>query len=1093
MDENKQELLMHVFDKITQIIKGLKNKEFKKIGTLVFDKIQKDKAFIYKQGNFKKIIEYFQTDCLTQAGINGVGLVLGHKTPLKKKSLHKSKKIVSRKSHKGGSGIEIAVLGFGLIAASASYIILKNNFCKWYPDKCGKDVLTDEETSALIIKECSTTSNSFIKIACSGAPSETKEQINNAKIQNANIINFIEVIEDNTIEVSDNNEVIISETPETPKTILLHDLIVNVTNENNDNDNFLNFTHLIPKVVKLSKHKYKHELITWVKTEVEKVTPIQIVELITRAKKKRNKHRRWSGPGGGPERFLSAKLQQLIDTKGGFIDGKFHPKGIEWILPDTTWSTTGTGERNSVQTRNQRLLNMRNTKGQFIDGKFHPKGIEWILPDTAWSTTGTGERHSFQTRNQRLLNMRNTKGTLIEGKSHPIGITHVKPLKERPPLPPLEIGGPVSVFGKVVATLSQTNNGNFGVWIELVIYTFGIILCILVITGAINYVFKKPQPEIEWTFNANDENNGSNPKLKEYLNSKLELDTTKELLPGFDEELKQIKELEKMKGKSGKNAASVGLTKLLKHDKAELEKELRKTKQNHKQQMNNMLTKQVAKKALTLKHRQNMTKTVAKHAANVASKKASQKVSKKEFEKEKKEFESTISDFVRKLKDSLQNPEMFSEIQTRSFNIQQLMTMVNLNIREKQLLETEIAKLNQTVTELFNENEVQKEILDEQELRIEDLSSGIGLKNEEIEQLNELLSEGDTSAEEESELHKEEIALLERQIYELSQLDTSTDESVNRLRKIEEISRSITNNEQNIHSKYTELIKEFITLKKSYDDLKTLLQTKNQEIKANQDIIVSKERENTELKNKLTKMLIQLKEINKAKVQNDDIKMDLNMKIKSHLKSIKQKEADIKGLQSENDELYEKNAVNSTKLISQNKYIQKLIDDVNKQTEELSESQDERTDLVEANDELKDTNKVLITENKKLTVISAKYNEIMQKRYEAKADEARKLNELNQELEEEHNAWEEGRKETGKKYLKKTISNLKSSNLSPKTNTINYLKYLKHDIQKDERKYKGSPLGPTLFNKKRKIATNKVIKKLRLTNNNVKKFNLYPK
>ena len=527
-----------------------------------------------------------------------------------------------------------------------------------------------------------------------------------------------------------------------------------------------------------------------------------------------------------------------------------------------------------------------------------------------------------------------------------------------------------------------------------------------------------------------------------------------------------------MKRNSGKNAASVGLTKLLKHDKAELEKELRKTKQ---------------------KHRQNMTKTVAKHAANVASKKASQKVSKKEFEKEKKEFESTISDFVRKLKDSLQNPEMFSEIQTRSFNIQQLMTMVNLNIHEKQLLETEIAKLNQTVTELFNENDVQKEILDEQELRIEYLSSGIGLKNEEIEQLKELLSEGDTSAAEESELHKDEIALLERQIYELSQLDTSTDESVNRLRKIEEISRSITNNEQNIHSKYTELIKEFITLKKSYDDLKTLLQTKNQEIKANQDIIVSKERENAELKNKLTKMLIQLKEINKAKVQNDDIKMDLNMKIKSHLKTIKQKEEDIKGLQSDNDELYDKNAVNSTKLISQNKDIQKLIDDVNKQTEELSESHDERTELVEANDELKDTNKVLINENKKLTVISAKYNEIMQKRYEEKADEARKLNELNQELEEEHNAWEEGRKETGKQYLKKTISNLKSSNLSTKTNTINYLKYLKHDIQKDERKGKGSPLGPTLFNKQRKIATKKVIEKLGLTNNNVKKFNLYPK
>ncbi len=86
-----------------------------------------------------------------------------------------------------------------------------------------------------------------------------------------------------------------------------------------------------------------------------------------------------------------------------------------------------------------------------------------------------------------------------------------------------------------------------------------------------------------------------------------------------------------MKATSAKNAASVGLTKSLKREKAELEKKLRQTKLNHNNQITKMIAKQVAKqaiksgvnnaskKALREKHRQNMIgKTMQKYMKNVA-------------------------------------------------------------------------------------------------------------------------------------------------------------------------------------------------------------------------------------------------------------------------------------------------------------------------------------------------------------------------------------------------------------------------------------------------------------------------------------------
>jgi hypothetical protein len=543
MDTHSNNLMLHVFEKIEQIIKGIEHKNFNGIGKVVLDKIKKDKGFISKQSDIKKIISYFQKECLTQEGINGVGLVLGYKRALKKSS--KKGKV---KSLKGGSGLE---LGLGLLGVAAAWYVLDKNFCKWYPDKC-KDAdgtikePTPEEKEKIINEMCVNPDDSFMKVACLGAP-ETPEE---AKVQNNNITNFIDVIENNTIKVikvNEKNKVNISETPETSDSILLHDLIVNVTSENDDS--VLNFSHLIPKVVDLSKPTSKRKLITWVKKEVKEqvktVPPSQIAKWITRAKKFKVKSAPpgiagpeyksvWSGPGGKPERFLSAKLQQLIDTKGGFIAGKFHPKGIEWKHPSTTWSKKGTGKKRSVKTLNQRLQNRPNTKGKAI--------------------TGT---------------------------PRPLGITHVKPSQPRPPLPPFVTSGPLSIFGigsEVVTKLSQTNTGNLHIWIALLMYTFGIILCISILMKTINYVFKKPPPELEWTFNANESTNQNNSNLNKHFNSKLvEFDPTKELFPGFDNALKTLKTLEaeerklkKMKAKSGKNVPDVGLTQLLKHEKAEL-------------------------------------------------------------------------------------------------------------------------------------------------------------------------------------------------------------------------------------------------------------------------------------------------------------------------------------------------------------------------------------------------------------------------------------------------------------------------------------------------------------------------------------------
>jgi hypothetical protein len=178
---------------------------------------------------------------------------------------------------------------------------------------------------------------------------------------------------------------------------------------------------------------------------------------------------------------------------------------------------------------------------------------------------------------------------------------------------------------------------------------------------------------------------------------------------------------------------------------------------------------------------------------------------------------------------------------------------------------------------------------------------------------------------------------------------------------------------------------------------------------------------------------------------------------------------DIKVLEDENNELCVQNGENSTNLIALNNKKEKLIVAFNKQTDELSlsqkVSQNERDKLGKLNEELEYENELLKTENDKLNEIREKYNEIMQKRYEAKADEARKLNELNQELEEEHNAWEEGRKETGKQYLKNTISNLNYSNLD-----IYQLDVLSRLSEKELQKILGIP--SSIKFEKRKVSRN---------------------
>jgi len=997
-------LILDILKKIEKIVKGIKDKDFNKIAKHVLEKIKKDKEFISNETNIKKIIDYFQKKCLTQEGINGVGLVLSQ--PKKKSSIVK-------KTHKGGSGMEIYALG--LLGAATAWYVLDKNFCKWYPDKCTKEAdgtikePTPAEKTEFINEMCMNPENPFMKVACLGAP-ETPSQIKKAKIQNKNITNFVDVIENNTIVVNVSN-ITISETPETSDSILLHDLIVNVTSENEDSS--LNFSHLIPKVVDLSKPTSKPELITWVKEQVKTVPHSQIAKWITRSKKFRVNHTPlgihgpeyksvWSGPGGKPERFLSAKLQQLIDTKGGFIDGKFHPKGIEWIQPPTSWSKKGKGNTTIVKTRTQRF----------------PKKI-------------------------------NTKGRGITGTPRPKGITHVKPsTKPYPPLPPFVSNSPLSIFGiasNVVTKLSQTNNGNLHIWIALVMYTFGIILSISILMKTVNYMFKKQQPELEWTLNTSGSKDKNNYNLKERLNSKLEVfDPKKELFPGFDNALKTLeaedKKIKKMKAKSGKNAAAVGLTKLLKHEKAELEKALRQTKRNHKKQMTKMVGTQVAKRAIQSgidkaskkalnealrqtkrNHKKQMTKMVAKHAANTASKKASQKAltqkyrqtmttmvgthaslkaSKKSLEKE---IELKFADFANKLNASLQTQSMFSEaIQQGSFNIQQLMAMLQQNVSEKQALEDQIEELNQTVTELKDESDAQRDILEEQDLRIEELSSEIGLKDEEIEYLKEILSVDNYDTSAEIALHnKDEIDMLEREIQDL-QSQSPNDNTDNRIQKLEELSRSIKNNDQNISAKYTELINEFLVLTKLYNDLTEELKTKNNEIQENQETIVVKETEISELKKKIRHLVIKVNEFGDSKVQNEDAKASLKKDILSHLETIKQNEAEIKGLKTDNDELYEVNSENSTKLISQNEEIQKLTDDFNTQTEKLDGSQIERAELVDLNEALK-------AENVKLKVISEKYNEFMQDKEELEAEQ----NEINRESK-EYFKWQNNVKKAAK-------------------------------------------------------------------------------
>ena len=1128
-------LILDILKKIEKIVKGIKDKDFNKIAKHVLEKIKKDKEFISNETNIKKIIDYFQKKCLTQEGINGVGLVLSQ--PKKKSSIVK-------KSHKGGSGMEIYALG--LLGAATAWYVLDKNFCKWYPDKCTKDAdgtikePTPEKKTEFINEMCMNPENPFMKVACLGAP-ETPSQIKKAKIQNKNITNFVDVIENNTIVVNGSN-ITISETPETSDSILLHDLIVNVTSENEDSS--LNFSHLIPKVVDLSKPKSKPELITWVKEQVKKqvktVPHSQIAKWITRSKKFRVNHTplgihgpeyksAWSGPGGDPERFLSSKLQQLIDTKGGFIDGKFHPKGIEWIQPPTSWSKKGKGNTTIVKTRTQRF----------------PKKI-------------------------------NTKGTGITGTPRPKGITHVKPsIKPYPPLPPFVSNSPLSIFGiasNVVTKLSQTNNGNLHIWIALVMYTFGIILSISILMKTVNYMFKKQQPELEWTLNTSGSKDKNNYNLKERLNSKLEVfDPKKELFPGLDKALEKIdaedKKIKKMKAKSGKNAAAVGLTKLLKHEKAELEKALRQTKRNHKKQMTKMVGTQVAKRAIQSgidkaskkalnealrqtkrNHKKQMTKMVAKHAANTASKKASQKAltqkyrqtmttmvgthaslkaSKKSLEKE---IELKFADFANKLNASLQTQSMFSEaIQQGSFNIQHLMMMLQQNVTEKQALEDQIKELNQTVTELKDESDAQRDILEEQDLRIEELSSEIGLKDEEIEYLKEILSVDNYDTSAEIALHnKDEIDMLEREIQDL-QSDSPNGESTIMMRKLEELSRSIKNNDQNISAKYTELINEFLVLTKLYNDLTEELKTKNNEIQENQETIVVKETEISELKKKIRHLVIKVNEFGDSKVQNEDAKASLKKDILSHLETIKQNEAEIKGLKTDNDELYEVNSENSTKLISQNEEIQKLTDDFNTQTEKLDGSQIERAELVDLNEALKSENESLKTENDKLNEIREKYDEIMEFKKEAEAEEARKLKVLEKELEagkrdleEEHKAWEKGRVETGKKRMRNIRSKI---NPKPNSTQIPMFGQLGRKLEqtkkkKEEELYKvlkkshkinskiralegkpprkppqkhskkGSPLKPKSTKKKRAEAMQKVLTKLGLTTNNVSKLKL---
>ena len=1019
-------LILDILKKIEKIVKGIKDKDFNKIAKHVLEKIKKDKEFISNETNIKKIIDYFQKKCLTQEGINGVGLVLSQ--PKKKSSIVK-------KTHKGGSGMEIYALG--LLGAATAWYVLDKNFCKWYPDKCTKEAdgtikePTPAEKTEFINEMCMNPENPFMKVACLGAP-ETPSQIKKAKIQNKNITNFVDVIENNTIVVNVSN-ITISETPETSDSILLHDLIVNVTSENEDSS--LNFSHLIPKVVDLSKPTSKPELITWVKEQVKTVPHSQIAKWITRSKKFRVNHTPlgihgpeyksvWSGPGGKPERFLSAKLQQLIDTKGGFIDGKFHPKGIEWIQPPTSWSKKGKGNTTIVKTRTQRF----------------PKKI-------------------------------NTKGRGITGTPRPKGITHVKPsTKPYPPLPPFVSNSPLSIFGiasNVVTKLSQTNNGNLHIWIALVMYTFGIILSISILMKTVNYMFKKQQPELEWTLNTSGSKDKNNYNLKERLNSKLEVfDPKKELFPGFDNALKTLeaedKKIKKMKAKSGKNAAAVGLTKLLKHEKAELEKALRQTKRNHKKQMTKMVGTQVAKRAIQSgidkaskkalnealrqtkrNHKKQMTKMVAKHAANTASKKASQKAltqkyrqtmttmvgthaslkaSKKSLEKE---IELKFADFANKLNASLQTQSMFSEaIQQGSFNIQQLMAMLQQNVSEKQALEDQIEELNQTVTELKDESDAQRDILEEQDLRIEELSSEIGLKDEEIEYLKEILSVDNYDTSAEIALHnKDEIDMLEREIQDL-QSQSPNDNTDNRIQKLEELSRSIKNNDQNISAKYTELINEFLVLTKLYNDLTEELKTKNNEIQENQETIVVKETEISELKKKIRHLVIKVNEFGDSKVQNEDAKASLKKDILSHLETIKQNEAEIKGLKTDNDELYEVNSENSTKLISQNEEIQKLTDDFNTQTEKLDGSQIERAELVDLNEALK-------AENVKLKVISEKYNEFMQDKEELEAEQ----NEINRESK-EYFKWQNNVKKAAKeKEAKEKAAKEKAAKEKKRRNT----------------------------------------------------------
>ena len=111
-------LILDILKKIEKIVKGIKDKDFNKIAKHVLEKIKKDKEFISNETNIKKIIDYFQKKCLTQEGINGVGLVLSQ--PKKKSSIVK-------KSHKGGSGMEIYALG--LLGAATAWYVLDKNFC----------------------------------------------------------------------------------------------------------------------------------------------------------------------------------------------------------------------------------------------------------------------------------------------------------------------------------------------------------------------------------------------------------------------------------------------------------------------------------------------------------------------------------------------------------------------------------------------------------------------------------------------------------------------------------------------------------------------------------------------------------------------------------------------------------------------------------------------------------------------------------------------------------------------------------------------------------------------------------------------------